>query len=148
MESQGASWPQRKLLFFQISIPFFHTQLSQRDSVIPGCILKIPTGLARKTRQPRASPSARLSRSGSTLLVVHLPSVAAVLRHQLQVLDADGLVLQLRHGVVDALLPGRDVVLLARGRGRQLVPGTQRPPAQPRPPAAPRAPLPALTSSC
>lgn len=148
MESQGTSWPQRKLLFFQISIPFFHTQLSQRDSIIPGCILKIPTGLARKTRQPSASPSARLSRSGNALLVVHLPSVAAVLRHQLQVLDADSLVLQLCHGVVDALLPRRDVVLLAGGRGRQLVPGTQRCPLSPgrRPPPAP--PPQPLTSSC
>lgn len=36
--------------------------------------------------------------------------------------------LQLRHGVVHALLPRRDIVLLAGGRGRQLVPRTRRPP--------------------
>lgn len=34
--------------------------------------------------------------------------------------------LQLRHGVVHTLLPRRDVVLLAGGRGRQLVPTRAR----------------------
>ena len=55
-------------------------------------------------------------------LVVELPGVGAVLGHELQVLDADRLVLQLGHGVVDALLPGGDVILLACCGRRQLVP--------------------------
>lgn len=38
--------------------------------------------------------------------------------------------LQLRHGVVHTLLPRRDIVLLAGGRGRQLVPGTRRSPQE------------------
>lgn len=62
----------------------------------------------------------------SALLIVHLPSIAAVLGHQLQVLDAHSLVLQLRHGVVNAFLPRRDVVLLPGGGSRQFVSETQR----------------------
>lgn len=48
------------------------------------------------------------------LPVVDFPRVGAVLRHELQVLDADRLVLQLSHGVVHTLLPRCDVVLLSR----------------------------------
>lgn len=81
------------------------------------------------------------------LLIVHLPGVAAVLGHQLQVLDAHSLVLQLRHGVVDALLPRRDVVLLPGGWSRQFVPGTQRRSDPARSRARSPAPPP-LTSSC
>ena len=55
-------------------------------------------------------------------LVIQFPGIGAVLGHELQVLNTDRLVLQLRHGVVHTLLPGGDVILLARGGRRQLVP--------------------------
>lgn len=133
IETQVISWPQGQLLLFQVSLLFLYIQLTQRGLVIPGRVLKIPAGLrqgnARSRQKSKSELQPRSAKQTRALLVVHLPRVAAVLRHQLQVLDADRLVLQLRHGVVHALLPRRDIVLLAGGRGRQLVPGTPRPPA-------------------
>lgn len=99
---------------------------------MPGYNPNTPTGLTqenvRKIQTLKSELQLGSGKRVKALLVVHLPSVTAVLRHELQVLDADRLVLQLRHGVVHALLPRRDVVLLAGGRGRQLVPATCRPP--------------------
>lgn len=46
-------------------------------------------------------------------LVVGLPCVGSIMRHELQVLDTDRLVLQLGHRVVHALLPRCNVILLS-----------------------------------
>lgn len=51
--------------------------------------------------------------AGCHSLVVDFPCVCSIMRHELQVLYADGLVLQLGHGVIDTLLPGGNVVLLS-----------------------------------
>lgn len=63
--------------------------------------------------------------TGRHSLVVDLPRVCSIMRHELQVLDPDGLVLQLGHGVIDTLLPGGNVVLLSRCGGWKLIPPQQ-----------------------
>lgn len=55
-------------------------------------------------------------------LVVGLPCVGSIMRHELQVLDTDRLVLQLGHRVVHALLPRCNVILLSWWGRRQLIP--------------------------
>lgn len=55
------------------------------------------------------------------ILVVDFPCVGSILRHELQVLNPDCLVLKLGHRVVHALLPRCDVILLTRWGRWQLI---------------------------
>lgn len=110
---------------FEISL-LLHSHLSHRASSIPGFI---PHRIYTQLTHRNATQNFVFSRAAEALLVVHLPGIAAMLGHELQVLDAHGLVLQLCHGIVHTLLPRRDVVLLPGGWGGQLVPakGTAHP---------------------
>lgn len=92
-------------------------------SIMNAKLLKEKEKLRGKSDYPERVPSDGTCRH---LLIVDLPRVCSELWHELQVFNANPLVFQLGHGVVHALLPRWNVILLSGGGCRQLIPPQEK----------------------